>query len=229
MERKIFLNILLFSLLAVAIAVFFPADRDEIANHQQSLPWQIEPTADGSITVFSLTLEKSPLIKAIQRWDEEAHEIRMFVSPEGKQVVELYFNQTRLAGLRAKIVLTVLLSEEDMQAMFNRGTRISTLGDGSRKVTLHPDDLLTVQQSPIKLITYLPKAKLDAALINSRFGEPAEKIAEKKGSTTHWLYPNKGLDIALDTETGKTVFQYIAPRNFEQVMTPLKQLEDKFN
>ncbi|MCW9025644.1 MAG: hypothetical protein OQK73_13300 [Gammaproteobacteria bacterium] len=228
MERKIFLNVLVISLLAVAIAIFFPAEQEEVTHRDQSLPWQITPTSNGSIKVFNLTLGQSTIADAVQRLNEVS-EVSLFVSPQGKHVVEVYFNQTRLAGLRAKIVLTAAISDSDLQAMFNRGTRISTLGDGSRKVTLHPDDLERTKQSAISVITYLPKAKLDEELLRARFGEPTRRIQEKGRQTIHWLYPQQGLDIALDTEEGKAVFQYLPPLNFDQVINPLiEQGEELF-
>jgi len=220
MERKIFLNVLIFSVLAVAIAVFFPGQQKQVPDRNQSLPWQISPTSEGSIKVFNLTLGQSTIADAIHRLNEVS-ELSMFVSPEDKHSVEVYFDQTSLAGLRAKIILTAAISEEDMKAMFNHGTRISTLGDGSRKVTLHPDDIERIKQSAIAVLTYLPKAKLDEELLLARFGEPDRRIREKNSTTLHWLYPSQGLDIALDTDKGKTVLQYLSPQDFDRVIRPL--------
>ena len=228
MERKIFINVLVLSLLAVVIAIFFPSQKNEVPDRDQSLPWQISPTSEGSIKVFNLTLGKSTIADAITRFNEVS-ELSMFVSPQGKHAVEIFFNQTSLAGLRAKIILTAALSETEMKAMFSRGTRISTLGDGSRKVTLHPNDIEQIKYSAIAVLTYLPKAKLDNELLLTHFGEPNRRIGEKKSPIIHWLYPSQGLDIALNTEEGKAVFQYLSPRDFESVMTPLmKHGEEQF-
>ncbi len=218
-QGRIFLSVLGASLLLLAIAIYFPSRQKEISVQPQSLPWQIETTADGSIRVFGLLLGQSTVEDAIQRFNENA-EVSMFVSTDNKRVVEVYFNNTRLADLRAKIVLSVAINEKKLEAIYNHGTRISTLGDGSRKVTLHPDDLLQVKQSPIAGITYLPKTKLDTDLLLARFGEPARRIRETKNETLHWLYPSRGLDIAQDKD-GRTVIQYLPPKAFEKVMRPL--------
>ncbi len=218
-QRRIFLSVLGASLLLLAIAIYFPSRDKESPVQPQSLPWQIETTTDGSIRVFGLLLGQSTVEDAIQRFNENA-EVSMFVSPDNKRVVEVYFNNTRLAGLGAKIVLSVAVNEVQLEAIYNHGTRISTLGDGSRKVTLHPDDLLRLKQSPIAGITYLPKTKLDNDLLLARFGEPARRIRETKNETLHWLYPSQGLDIARDKD-GRTVIQYLPPKVFEKVMKPL--------
>ncbi len=226
-QGQIFLSILGFSLLALLVAIYFPANRSVTSAKSQSLPWQIEATSEGSIRVFGLLLEQSTVNDAIHRFNETA-EVSLFVSPEGIRVIEVYFNNTSLAGLRAKLVLSVLLNENELDTIYDRGTRISTLGDGSRKVTLHPDDLVRIKASPIASITYLPKSKLDSELLQARFGEPARRIRETKNKSLHWLYPAQGLDIAQDQD-GRTVLQYLPPRQFEKVIRPLlKQGKEEF-
>lgn len=218
-QGQIFLGVLGTSLLLLAIALFFSPRHKTTPVLPQSLPWQIKTNMDGSIRVFGLLLEHSTINDAIRRFGENA-EVSMFVSPKHKRVIEVYFNNTRLAGLNAKIVLSVAINKAEIKAIYDNGTRISTLGDGSHKVTLGHDDLLRVKQSPIAMITYLPKIKLGADLILARFGEPAQRIQETKNKTLHWLYPSKGLDIAQD-QNGRTVIQYLPPKAFEGAMKPL--------
>ncbi len=226
-QGNIFLGVLGTSLLLLVISLFFSSRQKETPVQPQSLPWQIEITADGSIRVFGLLLGHSTVEDAIQRFNENAV-VSLFVSPENKRVVEVYFNNARLAGLNAKIVLSVAINKAETERIYNHGTRISTLGDGSHKVTLSHDDLLRVKQSPIAAITYLPKTKLSSALLLARFGEPARRIRETKTGTQHWLYPSRGLDIAQDKD-GQTVLQYLAPKAFEKVMGPLlEQGKEKF-
>jgi hypothetical protein len=62
---------------------------------------------------------------------------------------------------------------------------------------------------------------LDEASIKQRFGEPAQVIKESDSAMTHWLYPDKGLDVALD-EKGNGVLQYVPPSQFSQLLKPLK-------
>ena len=53
-----------------------------------------------------------------------------------------------------------------------------------------------------------------------RFGEPLRRIQEA-GGISHWLYPDKGLDIAINPD-GKEVLQYINPADFSRIIEPLQ-------
>ena len=67
----------------------------------------------------------------------------------------------------------------------------------------------------ITALTYLPSIDLDEAVINARFGKPAEQVAQAEG-TVYWLYPDQGLSILVDRE-GKEILQYVAPQDFAAV------------
>ncbi|MDD3448582.1 MAG: hypothetical protein PHF72_06085 [Gammaproteobacteria bacterium] len=68
-------------------------------------------------------------------------------------------------------------------------------------------------------ITYLPSARLDEEIIGKRFGVAAEKRVDD-GGVTHWLYPARGIDVAVAGD-GKTVIQYALPEDFTQLTEPL--------
>jgi hypothetical protein len=217
MGRHVFLTVLIVSILAVIVGILVPGQpREQSVN----LPWQVELMADGSTQVFGLVLGKSTLQDAQQIFQEEA-ELSMFATDDGKRVVEGFFSHLTLSGLRAKMVVALDYSEQELAAIFDRGARISTLGSGSRKVTLSGDDQKAAMHTPIATITYLPKINLEAELVKKRFGQPAQSIKEQKTDVEHWLYPEKGLDIALSDEQ-KDVLQYTLPSQFENLVAPLK-------
>jgi hypothetical protein len=105
--------------------------------------------------------------------------------------------------------------------MYARGLRISKLESGSRKVKLDPADALTLGQRAVRSIAYLPQASLDEALIAKRFGEPNERRTEAETGIVHWLYPERGMDIARDPK-GKVVIQYVSPADFPRLTAPLQ-------
>lgn len=211
-----FLWVLLGTLILIGLGVFvLPGQHPE---GPARLPWQIEPV-NGTIRVFGLTLGESTLSDAEAVIGEEA-EVSLFRSPEGRIDVEAYFDQATISGLKSKIVLAIALTETTREAMYERGIRIATMGSGTRKVTLAPEDLKHVRQSPIGGITYLPRIDLEPELLTKRFGEPARRIPEPEGRAVHWLYPAFGLDITVN-EDGKEVFQYVPPAQFERVVEPL--------
>lgn len=217
MGRHVFLTVLGVSILAVIVGMLIPGQPRE---QKINLPWQVEVMADGSTRVFGLVLGKSTLQDAQQIFQEQA-ELSMFAMDDGKRVVEGFFNQLTLSGLRAKMVVTLDYSEQELSGIFDRGARISTMGNGKRKVSLSGEDKSAALLTPIASITYLPKINLDAALVEKRFGLPIQRIKEKKTDIEHWLYPEKGLDIALSDEQ-KDVLQYTLPSRFESLAAPLR-------
>lgn len=187
----------------------------------QFLPWQIETTAQGSIRVFGMSLGESTLQDAEDLYHGGA-EVSLFVSPDGHYKIEAYFDKVILGGFSAQMVMTMALAQEQQAAMFRRGVRVSNLGGGRQKVTLASEDLHTVFATPIASLVYLTRARLDDELLRKRFGEPAQRLREAKHSTTHWLYPKLGLDVAVSDE-GRAVLQYISPTQFAKLMAPLLQ------
>ena len=220
MDIKIIAGVLLLAVAALVIGIMIPGGDEKPT---QTFPWQISHTADGDTQVFGLTLGQSTLHQAEQVFQSKS-ELSLFepVAGKGQRVVEAYFDKVNLGGLSAKVVLVMALTPEQLQTMFERGARISTLGDGSRKVTLHTQDVAHVRDTPIYSITYLPRIRLENALLEKRFGKPEQVIAEKETNTSHWLYPKWGLDIALD-ENNNAVLQYVAPAQFKQLIKPLGQ------
>ncbi|MEN8170645.1 MAG: hypothetical protein ABFS08_10525 [Pseudomonadota bacterium] len=219
MERYIFLGVLLFSLIALGIGMLLPGK--SVQEAEPYLPWQIEKTAKGSSRVFGLELGTSTLLEAQNRF-RELYEVSMFARDDGDKVVEVYFDSITLSGLRARVVLVMELTPEQLNGFYERGVRIATLGSGGRKVTLDDVDLLSLASMPIASLTYIPKSQLSAELVQARFGTPAERIREKDSESLveHWLYPDYGLDLILH-EKGKEVLQYTQPGRFDSLRKPL--------
>lgn len=218
--NRIFPWALGFTLLLVGLAVFLPGGRQ--AGSPGDLPWQIELLPDGYSQVFGLTLGKSTLGDVERKLQEDAV-ISMFVTADDHKVVEGFFKDTSLAGFKAKMVFTLALDDTQLQQIYDRGARIATLGSGQRKVSLNGEDLELVRATPIRALTYLPSANLNAELVEKRFGKPEQTINEPESDMIHWLYPSKGLDIGL-SDKDKDVLQYVSPKDFGLVVKPLSIL-----
>jgi hypothetical protein len=218
MERNIIGGLAIATLLGLAIAIFIPGGKSP--DKTPMLPWQIAIDANGQSNIFGLTIDKSTLSEAENLYQEKST-VSLFATPDNQYAVEAFFERLYLSGIRANLVMNIDIDPDTAAQMMERGIRMSRLGSGSSKVTLSEEDLNRVKTNTISLITYLPATDLDEELIQKRFGEPAERISEESGSV-HWLYPDKGLDIALNPET-KEVFQYIPPARFEQIRAPLLQ------
>ncbi len=211
-----FLGVLVFSIIAVIAGVLFVPGRPPGEVH---LPWQVEITPEGHSRVFGVEIGRTTLAEA-QHTFKEPGEVSLFEHEDGMRAVEVYFNNVDISGLRARMVLVMDLSPEQLTGMYQHGERLANMGGGRRKVTLSDMDMQTLQQMTFNSLSYIPRHNLDDAVVKSRFGEPAERIAESKGKVVHWLYPEKGLDIALNPEA-KEVLQYVQPARFEAVRRPL--------
>ncbi len=216
MNRKTLFALLASVLLVLAAAIMLPAGKERPGPPR--LPWDITVDAAGNSVVFNLTLNQSTLADAQEAFRKEA-KISLFASPEAHYTVEAYFKQLYISGIRADLILTLDVDQATAAQMYERGERLSQLGSGEKKVTLAHADNLSLMAAPISHITYLPAARLDAGLIQERFGTAERRHTEPSG-VVHWLYPEKGLDIALSPE-GRAVLQYTSPAHFDRITRPL--------
>lgn len=220
MDKKIIMGLLSLILIVLAIAILIPGGGEPDPNPK--LPWNITVDESGKPSVLGITLGQTTL-EAAQRNFKEPGEVSLFVSPEGDYFVEAYFERLYLSGIRAAIILSLDVDDETLKAIFKRGARIERMDTGNRKVTLRSDDIDTLAQSTFRHMTYIPSANLDPELIKRRFGEPDKMIQEanSEAGTTHWVYLDKGLDIAHNLE-GKEIFQYVIPAEMDRIVKPLE-------
>ncbi|HEY6093924.1 MAG TPA: hypothetical protein VIU93_03120 [Gallionellaceae bacterium] len=215
MDKKILLGI---TGLIVALSTLAWLLPDQATSTGDTLPWHITHPTPDTTRVLGVTLGRSTLGEAEQVF-QEAAEISLFKPTEGKLAVEAFFEEVKLNGLKAKIVVTIAMSQEELQGMFERGLRMNATSSGKR-ITLNTDDLAKVRLAPIASLSYLPTVQLEEAILAKRFGTPAERIREKKSGAVHWLYPQHGLDVTLGNGE-KPLLQYLPPRDFDQLRTPL--------
>jgi hypothetical protein len=215
MDKKIILGV--FALVVVSISALLLIPSKPI-DTPDTLPWKItHPTPDTS-RVFGITLGQSSLEDAEKVFKEQT-EISLFKTTEGKMLVEAFFDELNLNGLKAKFVMTVAVPPDELTGMFNRGLRMNSTPSGKR-ITLTADDLIRVRKAPVSSVTYLPTPKLEEAIFTKRFGVPAERVRETKSGAVHWLYPQHGLDITLGGSE-KPLLQYVSPKDFNLLRAPL--------
>jgi len=223
MGKHVFLSVSGATILALVLGVYLSSLKAPKTDHA-GFPWEVEILPSGQSRVFSLTLGENTLHDAQQLFKEIA-ELTLFSAKDSAPVIEAFFTEVKIGGLKSKMVMSFQLPEDEIQAMFNRGARIATLGSGTRKVTLSADDAAKVRNTAIASITYLPSVHLDESLIENRFGVPSEKIIDSESDAVHWLYPEKGVDIAL-SETDKEVILYVSPAAFDKILQPLKSINN---
>ncbi|MCL2874945.1 MAG: hypothetical protein FWF12_01350 [Betaproteobacteria bacterium] len=220
--KKILLSILL------GIAIFFLLMSFPIQERSpHALPWEIELDETGHTRVFGLSPGADTLNDVIARFGGDM-ELAIIVAaniPRGEEAkdaaLEGYFHQVTLGFVHARLIITLDAPPSMIASMLERSIKKEYLRNGSRKFILHPNDTRLAGTLPLVALTLIPSAQLDAETIVSRFGTPAAIIP--MGETLqHYLYPDKGLDVVLDSK-GKEILQYVAPANFEQrIMHRLK-------
>jgi len=214
-ERHIILGVTAVTLVLIVILLLLPKGR---VPQPDLLPWQIALQPSGTTRVFGIELGSTPLGMAVDRFREQP-ELTLFVARDGSKKLEAFFDQVDLHGLRAKIVLVVEATQEQLEPLLQRGARVATLGSGARKVTLRGADQTLVASWPVAAVTYLPKSNLEPELVTQRFGEPLQRVVGDEG-LEHWLYPQLGLEVLLNPD-GPEVLQYVQPGRFSEISGPL--------
>lgn len=195
-----------------------------------SPPWQITATSDGSSEVMGLTLAPvseesysaprgSTLADAQKRWGQDM-QIAIIAAPGEDGLLEAFVDPASAGMITGKVVITAALDGTTIKAMRERAVKSEFMESTTRKYTLTPQDLQTALRAPIASLSFIPQANLDADTVLARFGQPSERL-RSNGHLEHFLYPAKGLDLALDSE-GKELLQYVAPAEFERLKAPLE-------
>ena len=215
MDKKIILSIIALVVTSMSFVLMLP---DKTVNTGGTLPWNIAHPTPDTTRVFGVTLGQSTLADAEQTFKEQA-KISLFKPTDAKMAVEAFIEEVNFNGLKAKMVMTVAIPPEELQAMFGRGLRMNSTPSGKR-ITLTPDDLVRVRKAPVTSLTYLPTVRLEETILAKRFGTPSQRVREIRTGVVHWLYPQHGLDVVLGGSE-KPLLQYVSLRDFELLRAPL--------
>jgi hypothetical protein len=211
MKMRIIPILLLSALSLLACSSEVPQDNAPVTG----LPWQVEQLPDGYTRVFGIMPGRSMLREAAAVIGKDM-ELALIVAPGEAGTLEAYYSHYAAGPITGRLILVLEVSPEQLGAMRSRAVR-----DGaSRRYHLHPDDLAAAWQLPVAVITFAPSLDLDEAIARARFGTP-EAILEAGAQQHHWLYPDLGLDLVLDSD-GKDVLQYLAPHAFAAYRDGLK-------
>lgn len=161
-------------------------------------PWEVTLMPDGNSKVLGIHLGQTDY-KTAQTQFGTFGETGLFVDPDGSRSVEAYFDSVNLAGLSAKLVLNLDLSEAELDAMLSRAAAGELQPSGAHQHELAETDREALLSKAVTGLTYIPSLRLTPEMLHSRFGEPArivESEADKNGQTsTTWLYPDIGLSV----------------------------------
>ena len=182
-------------------------------------PWEITLHDDGSSSVFGIQLGKTRFEDAARHlgWDRE---VAILIGNDDVASLEMYYSRFRSGALTGKLVVAADASPQIAAQLAEQSAGGEYLGTGSRRFDIELSQLDGNQDVAVKTLSFIPTINLDESIIEGRFGKATEIITV--GDSRHFLYPEKGLDIALNPE-GKETLQYIAPKHFHLLRQPLLQ------
>jgi hypothetical protein len=209
-SRTVFLGLLV---------LFLSACNGERSQPREDIyPWQISVQADGKTRVFGITLNESRLLDAAGVLDR-SYELGLFEAEDQPLSLEAYFSEVTLGGISGKFILTLEVSQAELTILRDRAVKRKVLESGARRYTVTYADKMALSQKTITSLAYIPYINLNEEIINSRFGEPAERIVIDQ-KMQHLLFPELGLDLLLDDD-GKELLQYVLPTEFDKLRQPL--------
>ena len=147
-------------------------------------------------------------------------QIAIIAAPGEDGTLEAFVDPAQAGFIAGKLVVTAALPASTLHSLRERALKSEFMESTTRKYTLRHEDEAQALQARIVALSFIPQASLDADIILARFGTPAARVRSNERQE-HFLYPDKGLDVILDTE-GKELLQYVAPRDFERLRAPLQ-------
>ena len=210
----------------IVISTLFRASEKPVGQPLSGLPWQIEILPNGETSVFGLIPARSTLDDARRQFGTDM-QIAIVAAPGEPGSLEAYSSSVTTGVIMGKLILVADMDKQAVAKLRRRARKSEYMDSSTRKYLLHHDDLAHAWRAPIASITFIPAASLDEQTVLSRFGAPTERI-RVTARVEHFLYPQKGLDLALDSE-GKEVLQFVSPRQFALLREPLIKASTEIN
>jgi len=219
MKRLNHKYIIALAILALLVFMFWPSpERGPRQRGDALMPWDLQRTSDGHIRVLGMETGVSTLDDARRALGSHG-EVALFQDERGLSA-EGFFSEFTSGGLSGRVIVSLDVTAKQLQLMAGRATKREPTEAGAYKLRPHWQDFKALGDSVIKSITYIPYVDLDDEVVRTRFGEPAQTV-QVDADRVHYLYPDKGLDLLLDTK-GKEVLQYVDPARFATLVAPLK-------
>ena len=208
MKKYLFPFVLLVFLLSALPFLDNSKNRQTITG----LPWQIEILPDGSTQVFGLRIGESRLSDALDILGDDM-ELAVIAASDETGSLEMYYGHFKAGVIFGKLILLTKASEQNINHWRENAIKSDYVATGrAKKYSLSVDDLTQALDEVITGFTFIPSVNLDEKIILTRFGEPGERV--QLDGAMHFLYPEKGLDIALHDDA-KEVLQYVLPNDFQ--------------
>lgn len=193
-------NFLLFLMIGTALMILVIGG-EPIQDHPDYTPWNISILENNKTKVFGITLGKTAVQDANQIF-ASFPETQLILRDDGEHQLFALYKELKLGGLIADIQVAYKLDKDMLENLAQSANINPETGQ-----TRLPEELeISLLSSTIDSLIYKPSVDYETEIILQRFGPPdsEETISD---TITHWLYPDTGLKIILNTK-GLDTFMY---------------------
>ena len=163
-------------------------------------PWDVNRLDNGSLHVLGITLGKTTIQEANQIYASFAktrlQDLSSANDTHSHQLIAIY-DELSIGGLIAKIQLGYQLDSETLSKVFKNATVAENNHSTENQVRLYEidkKDEVSLLNTPISSVTYIPTIDFGEDLIRQRFGQAIEELVINKEKQL-WFYPELGLQI----------------------------------
>jgi hypothetical protein len=195
-ESRLILIILLTT--SLIYSVFFLSTHDVEIPENQAMPWQSYLDDQGKTVVFNLTMDESTLTESMRLFGTEV-EASLFENKDQKKTLEVYFSNTKIGGISAKIILNLELNDQQFNHLSDNIKETEVMPSGNKKTIFNQVGESSMFGLTISVLTFIPSADLSPDTLLSLFKKPA-RVDQVKSGVEYWYYPSKGLRIIVDDE-----------------------------
>ncbi|MCB1757068.1 MAG: hypothetical protein KDJ38_16210 [Gammaproteobacteria bacterium] len=214
---KKFLLYALLAIIIIGLGTFLfikPANHSpqDAGDESVPMPWDVKTFDDGSAEIFGVHLGFTTLQEVIDAWGMP-DSIGLFAEQDEPQSIEVFFTTAPIGPMKAKVVLTLSLTDQELERMFANASGQSGTASGASRYILKDEDQRALLEHRIGNLTYIPAYKgLEAEYFETRLGKPQATHQETETAVS-WFYPARGLTLLID-DKGPEVFQYQNPGDF---------------
>ena len=195
-ESRLVLIILLITF--VIYSVFYLSTRDVEIPDNQAMPWQSYVNHQGKTIVFDLTMDESTLAESMRLFGTEV-EASLFEDKDQKKTLEIFFSNTKVGGISAKVILNLELNDQQFNYLSDNIKETEVMPSGNKKTIFNQAGESSMFGLTISALTFIPSADLSADTLLGLFKKPARVELVEPG-VEYWYYPSKGLRIIVDAE-----------------------------
>jgi hypothetical protein len=195
-ESRLVLIILLITF--VIYSVFYLITRDVEIPDNQAMPWQSYVNDQGKTVVFDLTMDESSLAESMRLFGTEV-EASLFEDKDQKQTLEIFFSNTKIGGISARVILNLALNNQQFDGLSNNIKETEVMPTGNKKTIFNQAGESSMFGLTISALTFIPSADLSADTLLGLFKKPARVDLVEPG-VEYWYYPSKGLRIIVDAK-----------------------------